>query len=91
MIDSYLTGYKQEYLKLLRLKGEVPVGRRGFTSAGTYVLQSYSLLTQEHMSQLFGVQTAQDGKNYQVRYYNLDAIISVGYCVNSSRATQRVM
>lgn len=73
-------------------------------------------LTQEHMSQLFGVQkpaiskhlknifesgeleedsvvsiletTAQDGKNYQVRYYNLDAIISVGYRVNSSRATQ---
>lgn len=73
-------------------------------------------LTQEQMSQLFGVQkpaiskhlknifesgeliedsvvsiletTAQDGKNYQVRYYNLDAIISVGYRVNSSRATQ---
>ena len=41
---SFLTGYKQEYLKLLRLKGEVPVGRRGFTSEGTYVLQSYSLL-----------------------------------------------
>ena len=33
-----------EYLKFLRLKEEVPVGRRGFTSAGTYVLQSYSLL-----------------------------------------------
>ena len=32
--------------------------------------------------------TAQDGKNYQVRYYNLDAIISVGYRVNSSQATQ---
>ena len=32
--------------------------------------------------------TAQDGKNYHVRYYNLDAIISVGYRVNSSRATQ---
>ena len=32
--------------------------------------------------------TAQDGKNYQVRYYNLDAIISVGYRINSSRATQ---
>jgi len=32
--------------------------------------------------------TAKDGKIYKVRYYNLDAIISVGYRVNSSRATQ---
>lgn len=33
-------------------------------------------------------QTAADGKNYQVKYYNLDAVISVGYRVNSARATQ---
>jgi len=32
--------------------------------------------------------TASDGKKYQVMYYNLDAIISVGYRVNSARATQ---
>ncbi len=32
--------------------------------------------------------TATDGKNYQVKYYNLDAIISVGYRVNSIEATQ---
>jgi hypothetical protein len=32
--------------------------------------------------------TADDGKNYQVQYYNLDAIISVGYRVNSHQATQ---
>ncbi len=32
--------------------------------------------------------TAADGKTYQVEYYNLDAIISVGYRVNSSRATR---
>jgi len=32
--------------------------------------------------------TASDGKNYKVNHYNLDAIISVGYRVNSSRATQ---
>ena len=24
--------------------------------------------------------TASDGKNYQTQYYNLDAVISVGYC-----------
>ncbi len=31
--------------------------------------------------------TAADGKNYQTMFYNLDAIISVGYRVNSSQAT----
>lgn len=32
--------------------------------------------------------TAADGKNYNTQFYNLDAIISVGYRVNSTRATQ---
>ena len=32
--------------------------------------------------------TADDGKNYKTKFYNLDAIISVGYRVNSTRATQ---
>lgn len=32
--------------------------------------------------------TAADGKTYLVEYYNLDAIISVGYRVNSTRATR---
>jgi len=32
--------------------------------------------------------TAADGKKYTTNYYNLDAIISVGYHVNSVRATQ---
>ena len=32
--------------------------------------------------------TAADGKNYSTQYYNLDAIISVGYRANSTRATQ---
>ena len=31
--------------------------------------------------------TAHDGKNYQTKFYNLDAIISVGYRVNSIQAT----
>ena len=32
--------------------------------------------------------TAADGKTYQVEYYNLDVIISVGYRVKSKRGTQ---
>ena len=32
--------------------------------------------------------TAADAKNYQTRFYNLDAIIAVGYRVNSYQATQ---
>lgn len=32
--------------------------------------------------------TATDGKNYNTKHYNLDAVISVGYRVNSVRATQ---
>lgn len=32
--------------------------------------------------------TAEDGKRYKVKYYNLDAIISVGYRVNSLQATR---
>ncbi len=31
--------------------------------------------------------TASDGKNYPTQFYNLDAIISVGYRVNSTQAT----
>ena len=31
--------------------------------------------------------TASDGKKYQTNYYNLDAVISVGYRVNSKEAT----
>lgn len=32
--------------------------------------------------------TAKDGKIYRVKFYNLDAIIAVGYRVNSKKATQ---
>jgi hypothetical protein len=36
----------------------------------------------------FFATTAADGKTYQVEYFNLDVIISVGYRVNSKKATQ---
>jgi hypothetical protein len=32
--------------------------------------------------------TAKDGKSYSVEFYNLDAILSVGYRVNSKQGTQ---
>ena len=32
--------------------------------------------------------TAEDGKTYKTDFYNLDAIISVGYRVNSKKATE---
>ena len=36
----------------------------------------------------FFAHTAADGKAYQVEYFNLDAILSIGYRVNSRRGTQ---
>jgi hypothetical protein len=44
-------------------------------------------LTAETVIRKFRI-TASDDKNYQTQFYNLDAIISVGYRVNSIRATQ---
>ncbi len=32
--------------------------------------------------------TAADGKQYKIKYYNLDVVISVGYRVKSKRGTQ---
>jgi prophage maintenance system killer protein len=36
----------------------------------------------------FFATTAADGKTYQVEYFNLDAVLSIGYRVNSKRGTQ---
>ena len=41
-----------------------------------------------HSVVAFFATTATDGKTYNVEYFNLDAIISVGYRVNSKRGTQ---
>ncbi len=43
-------------------------------------------LDENSVTEEFSV-TASDGKNYKTKHYNLDAIISVGYRVNTSRAT----
>lgn len=44
-------------------------------------------LAENSVTEVFST-TATDGKLYKVKHYNLDAIISVGYRVNSSKATQ---
>lgn len=44
-------------------------------------------LTEESVSSILE-HTARDGKKYKTQYYNLDAIISVGYRVNSKSATR---
>jgi hypothetical protein len=43
-------------------------------------------LDEDSVTEDFSV-TASDGKNYNTKHYNLDAIIAVGYRVNSKRAT----
>lgn len=44
-------------------------------------------LAQNSVTEEFSA-TASDGKNYKTKFYNLDAIIAVGYRVNSKQATQ---
>ena len=43
-------------------------------------------LDESSVTEEFSV-TASDGKSYKTKHYNLDAIIAVGYRVNSNRAT----
>jgi len=43
---------------------------------------------EEYSVCLYSKHTATDGKTYDIRFYNLDVIISVGYRVNSLRGTQ---
>lgn len=43
---------------------------------------------QENLVCAIFAHTAEDGKTYKTKFYNLDAIISVGYRVNSRKATR---
>lgn len=49
------------------------------------IFESGELLEESVVSKM--ETTAADGKRYNINYYNLDAIIAVGYRVNSRKAT----
>jgi len=68
--------------KMARLFG---VQRPAITKHLKNILQSGEL--QENSVSSILEQTAADGKKYKITFYNLDAIISVGYRVNSNQAT----
>ena len=44
-------------------------------------------LEKNSVVEIFSV-TASDGKQYSTKHYNLDAVITVGYRINSIKATQ---
>jgi hypothetical protein len=50
------------------------------------IFETYEL-NKDSVSAIFA-HTAEDGKNYNIKFYNLDAIIALGYRVNSKEATQ---
>lgn len=62
------------------------------TSKQNVSLHTNNIFKEKELSQEAVVKhsltTAADGKNYRVKYYNLDVIISVGYRVKSIRGTQ---
>lgn len=62
------------------------VGRQAITKHLQNIFTSQELQEKEVCSVL--EHTAKDGKKYKTKFYNLDAVISVGYRVNSSQATQ---
>jgi hypothetical protein len=61
---------------------EVPAISKHFKN----IFESAELLEKSVVSKM--ETTASDGKKYNTNYYNLDAIIAVGYRVNSKQATQ---
>ncbi len=62
------------------------VQRPAITKHLLNIFDSFELV--EHSVSSILEHTAADGKIYDTKFYNLDAIISVGYRVNSTKATQ---
>ena len=62
---------------------------KGRSTIAEHLLNAFSTgeLTKDSVCRIFR-RTATDSKEYNTQYYNLDAVISVGYRVNSIRATQ---
>ena len=81
-IEFYVDGKLYTFLVIVideEITGELTINSQVFTVEGTY---------EETDTELKMEITASDGKTYVTKHYNLDAIISVGYRVNSKQATQ---
>ncbi len=52
----------------------------------TNIFNEYELIESSVVKEI--LTTASDGKNYKTNFYNLDAIISVGYRISSPKATE---
>jgi len=62
------------------------VGRQAITKHLKNIFKNQELIEEAVCSKM--EHTATDGKTYQTKFYNLDAVISVGYRVNSTEATR---
>jgi prophage maintenance system killer protein len=62
------------------------VGRQAVTKHLKNIFKTQELIEEAVCSKM--EHTAKDGKTYQTKFYNLDAVISVGYRVNSTEATR---
>lgn len=73
----------------LNLQQIADLFERNKSSISRHIKNIYSSQELEEKSVVAKIATtASDGKTYQVDYYNLDMIISIGYRVDSVRATQ---
>ena len=68
------------------ISGLYDIDRTVVTKHLKNIFEDYEL-DKESVCAIFA-HTAKDGKTYQTNYYNLDAVISVGYRANSDRAIQ---
>ncbi|MDR3284252.1 MAG: virulence RhuM family protein, partial [Treponema sp.] len=75
------------HLRNIFAEGELPANSVAEDSSATAEESSAVRNNGNPVIKEFSV-AASDGKSYKIKHYNLDAIIAVGYRVNSKRATQ---
>lgn len=86
-IDVSVYYYEESFWLTQKAMGELfGVASNTITYHLQEIFKSGELLS-DSVTRIFRA-TASDGKNYNTKFYNLDAIISVGYRVNSIQATK---